>query len=140
MLGDKPIRIEFVTQSSQAYPTVGDYMAEEVDGDGDGYVLFRITRLSRPAYSIAILLHELVEKYLNDRDGVTDMQVNDWDMGEGAEMDDPGLHPRAPYHRQHMCADAIERMFIIMAGEDWTEYESAITALFGSEKDTGDGK
>jgi hypothetical protein len=120
----KRIRVDFVEQSIQRYPTVGDYV------ECNAFVNFRITDMHNPIYSAAILLHELVEKILNDRDGIPDSDVDAWDFGEGADLPDPGLDPRAPYHRNHMIADAIERSFIALAGEDWVRYEEAIDKLF----------
>ena len=120
----KPIRIEFVEQKDQRYPTLGDY------GETDTEIWFKITTFGNPNYSWAILLHELVEKRLKDQGGVTDTAVDAWDLGPGKELDDPGLHPDAPYHKYHMMADALERTFIVMAGEDWIPYEQEIEELF----------
>jgi hypothetical protein len=78
----------------------------------------------------AIMIHELVEKALNDRYGIPDCAVDAFDMGEGADLDEPGEDPRAPYHANHMKADSMEREFILYAGEDWIEYGDAIEALF----------
>jgi hypothetical protein len=128
----KPIHIEFIPQSDQRYDTVGDYFED------DDAIHFHITAFPNSAYSWAIMLHELTEKFLKDRDGVTDAEVDVWDLGPGAELDDPGLSPAAPYHPHHMMADSIEREFILFAGEDWIEYEGAIEALFPADEETPD--
>ena len=120
----KPIRIEFVPQSAQNYDTVGDY------GETDSEVWFKITNFpDKPAYSIAILMHEIHEFYRNKQLGITVEEVDAFDYGH-PELDDPGLSPDAPYHVTHMEADAIERLSIILSGQDWVEYEAAIDALF----------
>ena len=120
----KPIRIEFVGQKDQNYDTVGDY------GETESEIWFKITRFNNPNYSWAILLHELAEKRLKDQDGVTDAEVDAWDLGDGKDLDDPGLDPKACYHKYHMMADALERTFIVMSGEDWIPYEQAIEEMF----------
>lgn len=124
------IVVDFVAQEEQRYDTVGDYWVGP-----DNTLHFRITDFpDNPSYSRAILLHELIEKWLKDLDGVSDMDVDAWDMGPGEDLRDPGLDPRAPYHRHHMIADSYERRFICDAGEDWVKYESSIDGLFPNKE------
>jgi hypothetical protein len=85
--------------------------------------------MENPAHSMAILFHELHEKFRNDQLGIKDADVDQFDL-DNPELDDPGLSPLAPYHRTHMEADAIERLFIILSGNDWVEYEKAVDNLF----------
>ena len=113
------VRVDFIPQGEQRYDTVGDYTGHA----------FRISQLPKTNYSWAIMLHELVEKRLCHQAGITDEMIDAWDLAH-PELDDPGLHPDCPYHTQHMKADSIERMFIILAGEDWIAYEEAISSLF----------
>ena len=129
----KRIEIEFIPQSEHRYDTVGDYGTNE---NGDWW--FKITQPEDlgggdkgGTRAMAVLLHELAEKLIKDHEGVSDEVVDAFDIsGSGADLDDPGLDPGAPYHSQHMKADVIERAFIVMAGDDWVEYEGAINALF----------
>lgn len=121
----KRIVIEFVPQHKQNYDTVGDY------GENEHNVWFRITDfLDKPAYSVAVLLHEILEFYRNKQLGITVAEVDAFDLGPGKNLDEPGLSPDAPYHKTHMEADAIERLAILFFGEDWIEYEAAIAKLF----------
>ena len=123
----KDINIRFIPQSEQRFndvEQVGDYWETGTS------IEFRITELPNTAHSMAIALHELVEKFRNDQLGITDASVDAFDSGPGADLDDPGLSPDAPYHKTHMEADAIERLFIILSGNDWIEYESALDSLF----------
>lgn len=116
----KDIRIKFVPQSEQRIPgQIGDYF-ETPDS-----IEFRITELPNPAHSMAVLIHELHEKFRNDQLGISDESVDQFDISH-PELDDPGLDPRAPYHRTHMEADSLERLFIILSGCDWIDYEKAI--------------
>ena len=119
----KRIVIEFVPQSKQSYPTLGDY------GETEHNVWFRITDFpSKPAYSVAILLHEILEFYRNKQLGIPVSAVDAFDLSH-LELDDPGLSPEAPYHKAHMESDAIERLAILFFDEDWVEYEKAAEAV-----------
>lgn len=126
----KDINIRFIDQKDQRFndvEQVGDYW------ETDTSIEFRITRLENPSYSMAIALHELVEKFRNDQLGIKDSDVDAFDSGPGANLDDPGLSPDAPYHKTHMEADAVERVFIILTGNDWVEYEDALNKLLEQE-------
>lgn len=119
----KPITVYFVEQADQRYPTVGDYYETESG------IWFKITRFDNPAYSLAILLHELHEFFRNKQLGISVREVDTFDFAH-PELDDPGLSPDAPYHKTHMEADAIERLSIVLSGADWVDYEAAIKELF----------
>jgi hypothetical protein len=124
----KPIYVSFVPQSDQAYDTVGDY------GETKDAIWFKITAFpEKPAYSVAVLLHEIHEFFRNKALGITVEAVDAFDYGH-PELDDPGLSPDAPYHATHMEADAIERLAILFSREDWIEYDQAIKDLFKEEK------
>lgn len=116
----KNIHVQFVDQKYQRIPgQVGDYWETKTS------IEFRITKLPNQAHSMAILLHELHEKFRNDQLGIPDALVDEFDITH-PELDDPGLSPEAPYHKTHMEADALERLFIVLSGNDWVEYETAI--------------
>lgn len=120
----KRIIIDFVEQNEQNYDTVGDY------GETEEHIWFKITKFKdKPAYSVAILLHEISEFFRNKQEGISIESVDAFDYGH-PELDDPGLSKEAPYHKTHMEADAIERLFIVLSKEDWIDYEEAINALF----------
>ena len=124
----KSIIVNFIPQTAQRIPgQVGDYFETE------GAVVFRITRFENPAYSFAVLLHELHERFRNLQFDIRDEEVDAFDL-KHPELDDPGLDPRAPYHACHMEADALERLFILLTGNDWIEYEAAISGLVVGEK------
>lgn len=122
----KSINIKFIPQIEQRFDCVhqvGDYWETEDS------IEFRITEFENPAYSQAIALHELVEKWRNDQLGITDASVDIFDLAH-PELADQGLSPDAPYHKTHMEADVFERQYIINSGNDWAAYEAAIDELF----------
>ena len=118
----KDIHIKFIPQAEQRYAAVGqvgDYW------ETDTTIEFRITEFANPAYSHAILMHELHEKFRNNQLGILDRDVDQFDI-DNADADDPGMLPDAPYHTPHCEADAIERAVILYCGEDWAKYGSAV--------------
>jgi thiol-disulfide isomerase/thioredoxin len=127
-MGLMKIVVDFIPQEKQRIEgQVGDYFID------DNVLFFKITEFSNPAYSYAILLHELHEKFRNDQLGIKDMDVDQFDI-DHPELDDPGLSLSAPYHKTHMESDAIERLFIILTGNDWINYSHAVDSLFEGEK------
>ena len=121
----KPIYVEFIEQSQHRYSTCGDYFHEP------DRIVFRITRFDNPIYSMAILIHELWEELRTRQAGIKEEDITRFDIESG--LDDPGLSPDAPYHKQHMESDALERFCIVMGGADWVEYEEALDKLFTTE-------
>lgn len=120
----KPIRIEFVPHTECRNQQVGDY------GEDEKGIWFKIANdLGNDTRSMAVLIHEMWEKFRNDQLGIADADVDAFDETH-QDDDDPGLLIDAPYHATHMESDALERMCIIMAGDDWTLYDQAISDLF----------
>ena len=118
----KKIVVHFIPQSEQRYPTLGDYIEME-----NAWV-FYITKMSG-LRSIFVLIHEIWECFLCERDGIKEPDISAFDIGN-PELDDPGLDPGAPYHTQHMQSDVLERACCVMAGDDWNEYEKECEACF----------
>lgn len=118
----KSIRVDFIDQKDHRYETIGDYW------ETDNEMIFKITKLSG-LRSIYVLLHEIWECYLTLRNGITEKRISDFDMSH-PELDDPGLSLEAPYHKEHMSSDILERSACIMAGDDWVDYEKEIEELF----------
>jgi hypothetical protein len=68
-------------------------------------------------------LHELVESFLCLKDGVSEESVTKFDV-EHPELEEPGDHPDAPYHKQHMVATQVERTVCEATGIDWDEHNA----------------
>jgi len=85
----------------QRYDTLGDwYMISGVQH-------FAVSR-STADEEFQILIHEMVEWYFCQRDGISQEEVDKWDM-DHPDLDDPGSHPDCPYYKQHLFAMEIER-------------------------------
>ena len=122
----KPIRIDFAKPEEFRYQEIGNYGDYGSDENG---TWFRILETGNPIYNLAILVHELYEKVVKDRDGVPDPVVDDWDLMH-PEDDDPGMLDGCPYREQHMDATLLERMVLSLAGEKWKDYEEALASFY----------
>lgn len=122
----KPINrivIEFIPQDRQRYPTAGDWFHE-----GDTLVL-KISRMSKPAFTYALTMHELFEALACAINAVSQEAVDAFDMGPGADLDEPGDSDLAPYKLEHAWASVVERVFIGSVGEHWLTYDAAFAEL-----------
>ena len=125
-----PINIKVIPHSEQRYQTCGDWYY-----DTDKSLQIRVSRMEDERYEFLVALHELVEVKLCEWCGVTQKQVDDFDMEfeKNRAPDDnsePGDSPRAPYKLQHCIATGVERIVAAAMNVDWASYESAINALF----------
>jgi len=114
------IVIDFIPQSEQRYDTCGDWFY-----NGKTLVL-KISRTSDMRHHQLVAVHELVEALLCNVDGVTQEQVDAFDMGIGGDLDEPGNDLMCPCHAQHMIASAVERVVASAMRVDWAEYEQAV--------------
>jgi hypothetical protein len=90
----------------------------------------RVSALADWRHSVLIAVHELVEALLCKAHGVTAEAVDEWDMGHGKELDEPGDDVRAPYHREHEFAGCVEQLLAHELNIDWNGYEDALDALY----------
>ncbi len=124
----KDINIKFIPQSEQRYQTIGDYW------ETDSSIEVRITKLSKPVFSMAALIHELWELFRAKEAQIPFALIDVFDMNydyeNGKYKEDVGLDPEAPYHKQHMESDALERTCLVIAGEDFIEYDNEVGKLF----------
>ncbi len=112
----------------------------EVDGcdwyyDEAGDLQIRISPMSCEAYEHALILHELFEALACRHDGVTQKQVDDFDLAyDKAHPNEPDLgagdDPEAPYHKQHNLATVVDRLFISSCGLKWADYDSELASIW----------
>ncbi|MDE2015972.1 MAG: hypothetical protein KGJ89_05100 [Patescibacteria group bacterium] len=116
------ILIDIIKHKHQRYNTCGDWFR-----DGE-FLRIRVSQMLNPDYEFLIALHELVETYLSGKHGITEEEVDAFDInwkGEG----EPGDCPEAPYYKEHRIATLIEKAMAETLGVDWTEYGNAIDKL-----------
>src|SRR5271168_124496 len=93
------VTIEVVKPKEMRYRTVGDwfYSADPT------FLVIQIADTGNWKYNFLVGVHELVEVLLCTNDGVTAKQVDRFDLAH-QDDEDPGTHPKAPYHKQHLIA------------------------------------
>src|ERR1022692_2071034 len=116
------IEIKTISHDEHRYPTTGDYFR-----DGKRLCL-RISEMGNKKYELLVAVHELVERILCEARGITDREIDTFDMASSAN--EPGDDPNSPYHREHVFASRIERMLAHELGVEWEDYESSIDQLY----------
>jgi hypothetical protein len=102
----------------QRYNTLGDYWTE------GGVTQFRVASFGNGDYEFLIFIHEVVEKQLARKMGVTEQQIDAWDLSH-EDVEEPGELENCPYREAHLRAEAIERVVATDLGVDWADYEKA---------------
>ena len=128
------IIIEVIPPTKQRYQTVGDWQVAPADVETRVFsgppqpvdLLVRVSNTGDRRANCALIVHELVEAMLCSLQGVTQAEVDEWDMGPGAELDEPGDSQLAPYHDQHVKAELLERQLANFLGLEWDEYMGLI--------------
>jgi len=111
----KRILINYIPHDQQRYETVGDWYY-----DSDGNLIINVSN-DHPDYptkdeQFLVALHELIEVTLCRKRGITQEQVDDFDMMQLGSMhakyidDEPGDHYDAPYRNEHRFACLIEHL------------------------------
>lgn len=122
------IRSIVIPSICQNYPTAGDY--ENAGSEKYPFWKIKIAQMPDWRHEALLLIHELTEMLLTAHDGIDWKDITEWDtLGAGKDSDDPGALPDAPYHRQHMKAEQIEKQLAEWLGVDWAEYNTALDAL-----------
>ena len=113
----------------QAYETVGNWQLLQ-----DGTPVIFVSDMKDWRYNFLVMLHELVEVFLCRHTGISQKQVDRFDIAfenkrAPGNEDEPGDDPEAPYRVQHCIAIGVERLAAGFLGVSWKEYEEAINAL-----------
>lgn len=109
--------IQSVQKEEHRYDTDGDYFVQ------DGVLNIRVTKQKDWRHEFLIALHELIEEATTRNLGIKEEDIMAFDTGPlGGKSDDPGAMMEAPYHKQHVFAENIERLVAGELGIDWVEY------------------
>jgi len=101
---------------------------------------FQVIDLGNDDYEFLIFIHELLEWRLTQKHGVAEEDITAFDK-KHLDTNEPGYLKEAPYHKEHMAAEAIERMVATLLGVEWNDYEEAINKKFEElENDTANQK
>ena len=123
------ITIKTIPYREQRYETCGDYFLAP-----DGSTQFRVNEMGNADYEFLVSIHEQIEEHLTRRRGLKEPDIMAFDLAwekereEGKHGDDeePGHDLRAPYHKEHVMAENIERMIALEMGVDWNAYGKAV--------------
>lgn len=126
------IVIKSIPQSEHRYPTVGDYWR-----DKDGTLQIRVSEMGNKEYESLVVLHELIEIILTEHKGIKEPDIMAFDVqfekereeGLHSEDDEPGEDPRAPYRKEHVLAEALERVVANELGVVWNDYGNTVMSL-----------
>lgn len=127
------ITISTIPHSEQAYPTVGNYGTNE-----DGSIWIHVSETGNNDYNALIAVHELIEKFLVDKKGISDEEITNFDkkfeearaaFPEIIKDGEPGDSVYAPYHNEHGYATSIEMNMSQQLLVDWADYNKRISEL-----------
>lgn len=106
----RSITIDFIPEGQMRYDTLGDWLF-----DGFGNLHIKVVNTNNIKVDLPIAVHELIEAVLCKINGVTQEQVDEWDLNYDQidvfnmeKPDEPGEHPGAPYFKEHRIACHIE--------------------------------
>lgn len=131
------VLIETIPHEQQRYPTVGDWQYEQ-GSEMEGRTLhIRVSRMTNWRFVFLVAIHEFVEAILCDHAGVSEQEVDAFDIkfeedrkaGKHAPQDEPGDDVNAPYYQQHQIASGIERIMAASLNVDWNEYAEEVESL-----------
>jgi hypothetical protein len=117
------VTITTIPHSQQRYETVGDWQFDEFSN-----LSIKVSGTSDWRMTMAVGVHELVEALLCKDRGISEAEVDEFDMaykGDG----EPGNDPSCPYYDEHQVATIIERLLIRELGLNWQDYDRVIDAL-----------
>lgn len=112
------VSIKTVEHARQRYPTCGDWQFL------NGGIYVKVSALPDWRYELLVGIHEVVEAALCKHRGISEEAVTAFDVA--CESDDPGAQAEAPYHKEHMFAERVERLIAEELGVDWHAYEDAL--------------
>ena len=122
--GIRSVRMEIVPPKSMRYRTVGDWFWEK-----PGCLIIQVADTGNWIYNMLVAVHELIEVILCEIAGISEKRVSDFDLAH-QDDEDPGTHPKAPYHDQHMTAMGIEMILAARAGVKWRIYEGVLDRIY----------
>ena len=116
------LQIKTVPDDQQRYNTVGDYYVDE-----SGKRVFVVSDMHDWRYEMLVAIHELVESSLCRVRGITDDQIDAFDLAYQAarpegDVSEPGDSTEAPYYHEHQFASKIEKIIADELGVDWDDY------------------
>ena len=114
--------VQTIANKFQRYRTCGDWFTAD-----NGLLKIRVSNTNNRKYAFLTALHEMIEQFLCECSGITEDQVDSWDLLH-EDQDEPGEMLKCPYREQHLFAEAMEKVIAEKIGVDWVEYGKALEA------------
>lgn len=121
----RAIRIETVPHSVQRYNTLGDYQHTDYNRE----LTIRVSACGDFRYEALLAVHELVEALICEQTGITEQEIDTFDLHYAGDEDEPGNDLDAPYYQAHQVASGIERMMAAALGVHWPTYETVLKSV-----------
>jgi len=119
----REVSIKLVPASEIRNHDLGDYWFE------NNVLQIRVVELPEYSHSMLIAIHELVEAFMTDYQGIKEEDINKFDALYDAERvtgihihDEPGFDNRACYRDHHTLCTAIEMMICSFLKISWKDY------------------
>jgi hypothetical protein len=124
------IDIRVIPHSEQRYETVGDWYWSS---DYMTPVLhIRVSDTGNEVSNFLLIIHELIEALTCHVRGVSQSDVDHFDMEAHHSCSEPGDHKDAPYTHEHSIATAAERMCAAFLEIKWASHEENIDRVQSS--------
>src|SRR5436190_670496 len=114
-----------IPSKDMRFSSIGDFWTEA------GCTQIRIASMGNADYECLVLIHQILEKQLARKMGVTEMMIEAWDLANEDE-DEPGAMEGCPYREAHLVAEGIERAVAVKLGVDWAHYEKTCRAVLAN--------
>lgn len=120
---------KIIPHNEQRYDTCGDWIWTS---SGDLYIT--ISDTGNKLYNELIGFHEEIEALLCRQRGITQEEVDSFDMEYEArrpegDTSEPGDSLKAPYYNEHQFATCLERLMALELGVNWKEYDEKVSSL-----------
>lgn len=128
-LAIKSVCIVVIDHDKQRYPTCGDYFENT-----PGHWVIQVSDTGNWRMNMAIAHHEFTELLTTHSDGIAEQSITyfdeKWNLTHSNVDDEPGNDPEAPYHKQHVFAECLERLLCNWLKVNWQKYEQRLAELF----------
>ena len=125
------IKMTTIPHLNQRYETVGDWV---FNGDD---LNITVSDMGNAKYEFLVSIHEMIEAVLCKDRGISEESVSAFDMKfesnriqyQWPDYLEPGADPTAPYYKEHLVAEIIERLLAKELNIDWEKYSQAVAEL-----------
>lgn len=137
------IFIESIPHNEQRYDTCGDYFKTKDPYLRKTLQFFTISE-SKADYEFLILMHEMTEWYLTEKNGILEKDITKFDKTyekartkgikapcgcKPTKDSEPGNDKHAPYNKEHIFATKIEKILAKQISVGWSDYNKNIDNL-----------